>query len=119
MNDFNWNEFYLLAEHLSNNFSFGCQEAVQRTIVSRAYYAAFGMAKEVLEYKYKITIPQNAASHKYVHNEYGKQGRKDIKNVLIDLKRYRNCCDYDNNITDLHTVVKKSLTLSEKIIKNL
>jgi len=78
MNDFNWNEFYLLAEYLNNDFSFGCQEAVQRTIVSRAYYAAFGMAKKVLEYKYKITIPQNAASHNYVRIEYEKRGQKEL-----------------------------------------
>jgi len=69
MNDFNWNEFYLLAEYLSKDYSFGCQEAVQRTIVSRAYYGAFCMAKEVLEHKYKITVPHNAASHKYVRIE--------------------------------------------------
>jgi len=74
MNDFNWNDFYSLAEYLRNDHFFGYQEAVQRTIVSRAYYAAFGMAKEVLEHKYKITVPQNAASHKYVRIEYKKQG---------------------------------------------
>ena len=73
MNDFNWNEFYLLAQYLNDEYSFNCQEAVQRTVVSRAYYSAFNMAREVLKHKYKITIPQNATSHEYVRFEYEKQ----------------------------------------------
>ena len=119
MTDFNWNEFYLLAEYLNSDYSFGCQEAVQRTIVSRVYYAAFGMAKEVLEYKYKITVPQNAASHKYVRIEYEKQGRDDISDSLRELRKYRNCCDYNKNVNDLHKIVNESLIISENIIKNL
>jgi hypothetical protein len=119
MTDFNWHDFFQLAEHLNNDYSFYSQEAVQRTIVSRPYYAVFGMAKEVLEHKYKITIPQNPASHTYVRIEYEKQGRNDIKNALNDLRRYRNCCDYNKNVKDMHIIVRKSLKLSEKIITNV
>jgi len=119
MNDFSWNEFYRLAEHLHNGCSFECWEAVQRTIVSRAYYAAFCMAKEVLEHKYKITVPQNSASHTYVRIEYKKQGRGDISDPLRELRKYRNCCDYNKNVKDLHLLVNKSLILSEDIIRNL
>ena len=96
MNDFNWNELYRLAEYLNNEYSFNCQEAVQRTIVSRAYYGAFCMAREVLKHKYKITIPQDATSHKCVRSMYEKQNRNDISDSLYDLRRYRNCCDYNN-----------------------
>jgi uncharacterized protein (UPF0332 family) len=119
MSGFNWNEFYRLAEHLNTDYSFDSQEAVQRTIVSRAYYAAFCMAKEMLDQKYKITIPQNAASHNYVRIEYEKQGRDDISALLRDLREYRNCCDYDKNVKDLHSLVNLSLHISEKIITNL
>jgi hypothetical protein len=70
MNDFNWNEFYRLAEHLNNDYSFDCQQAVQRTIVSRAYYAAFCLAKDVLEHKYKIPVQQNATSHQPGFSRY-------------------------------------------------
>ena len=101
MNDFNWNEFYQLAAHLNHDYSFSCQEAVQRTIVSRAYYAAFGMAKEVLEHKYKIIVPQNAASHKNILMEYKKQGRDDISDPLKELREYRNCCDYNKNVQEI------------------
>jgi uncharacterized protein (UPF0332 family) len=119
MNDFNWNDFLRLALHLNTDYSFDGQEAVQRTIVSRVYYACFGMAKEVLEHKYNIVVPQNAGSHKYVRCEYGKLGRNDIKNALNDLREYRNCCDYNKNVKDLHLFVNKSLQKSEEIIKNL
>ena len=119
MNDFNWNEFYLLAKYLNDDYSFTCQEDVQRTIVSRAYYGAFCMAKEVLEHKYKITVPQNSTSHKYVRIEYKKQGRDDISALLRDLREYRNCCDYNKIVTDLHKIVNESLIMSENIIKNL
>ena len=98
MTDFNWNEFYLLATYLNDDYSFFSQEAVQRTIVSRAYYAAFSMAREVLEHKYKINISQTAASHEYVRIEYGKLRRNDIKNALGELRKYRNCCDYNKNV---------------------
>jgi len=119
MNDFNWNEFYSLAKHLNDDYSFHCQEAVQRTIVSRAYYAAFGMAKEVLEHKYKNFIPQDSTSHKYVRIEYKKQGREDISDFLRDLRKYRNCCDYNKNLNDLHELVNLSLQKSEYIINSL
>jgi len=119
MSDFNWNEFYRLATHLNNEYSFDCQEAVQRTIVSRAYYATFCMAREVLRHKYKIITPQNTASHERVRFEYEKRGRDDISSPLLDLRRYRNCCDYDNDVADLHTVVNLSLKISEEVIKNL
>ena len=119
MTDFNWNEFYLLAEYLNSDYSFGCQEAVQRTIVSRAYYGAFCMAKEVLHHKYKITVPQNATSYACVLFEYKKQGRDDISALLRDLREYRNCCDYNKNVNDLHKIVNESLIISENIIKNL
>ena len=119
MTDFNWNEFFQLAEHLNTDYSFYSQEAIQRTIVSRTYYAAFGMAKEILEYKYKIGIPQNATSHEYVRIEYGKLGRNDIKNALGQLREYRNCCDYDKNVKNLHVFVNLSLKLSEEIITTL
>jgi hypothetical protein len=79
----------------------------------------FCMAKEVLEHKYKITIPQNAASHKYVRIEYKKQGRDDISDPLRNLREYRNCCDYDKKVKDLHKIVNESLIISEEIIKNL
>ena len=119
MTDFNWNEFYQLAEHLNTDYSFYSQEAIQRTIVSRAYYASFGMAKEVLEHKYKIIVPQNAASHEYVRIEYGKLGRDNIKNALGELRKYRNCCDYNKNVKNLHLFVNLSLELSKEIIINL
>ena len=119
MMDFSWNEFYRLAEYLHSEHSFSCQEAIQRTIVSRAYYASFCMAREVLKHKYKITTPQNAASHEYIRIEYGKQGRNDIKNALDELRQYRNCCDYDNSVKDLHLLVNLSLRISEEILVNL
>ena len=119
MTNFNWNEFYQLAEHLNTDYSFYSQEAVQRTIISRVYYASFGMAREVLEHKYKIIVPQNAGSHKYVRSMYEKQGRNDIKNALGELRKYRNCCDYNKNVRDLHELVHRSLTLAEEIIKKL
>ena len=79
----------------------------------------FCMAKEVLEHKYKIFIPQNSASHKYVRIEYKKQGREDISDFLRDLRKYRNCCDYNKNVKDLHELVNLALQKSENIIKSL
>jgi len=119
MNDFNWSDFHRFAEYLNTECSFDGHEAVQRTIISRAYYSAFCMAKEALEYKYKITFPQNAASHKYVRIEYEKRGLNHICDPLSRLRKYRNCCDYDKNVRNLHELVYQSLKLSEEIIKNL
>jgi uncharacterized protein (UPF0332 family) len=119
MTNFNWNEFYRLAVHLNNDHSFDCGEAIQRTIVSRAYYAAFCMAREVLEQKYKIIVPRSVDSHNYVRLEYKKLGRDDINASLRDLRKYRNCCDYNNNVKDLHELAKQSLEIAKEIITNL
>jgi hypothetical protein len=80
-----------------------------------ASYAAFCMAREALEHKYKITAPRSADSHEYVRFEYEKRGRADISFLLTDLRKYRNCCDYNKNVRDLHLLVKKSLKISEEI----
>ena len=117
--DFNWSEFYRFAAYLNNDDSFDCQEAVQRTIVSRAYYAAFCMAKEAIEHKCKISFQKSADTHERVRFEYKKQGRSDISDTLTELRRFRNMCDYEKDIKNLHSLVKISLQTSEQIISKI
>jgi hypothetical protein len=42
-----------------------------------------------------------------------------ISDSLNELREYRNCCDYNKNVNDLHELVNESLIISEEIIKNL
>ena len=116
---FDWSEFYRFAEYLQKDSSFDCQEAVQRTIVSRAYYAAFCMAKETAERKYKIPFKGNGTDHRRICVEYAKRERRDISDALRELRKFRNMCDYQKDIKNMHNLTESSLRLSHEIMLHL
>lgn len=116
---FNWYEYLLLAQHLNTTDAFHYPEALQRSAVSRAYYAAFCSAKEHAELKTKKRFSSGPDAHREVRAYFRKNHRDNISDNLNDLRILRNGCDYQNEVKNLHIIVKTAIQLAEGIISDL
>jgi uncharacterized protein (UPF0332 family) len=89
----NAREFLSVAQQLS----LGTTEASWRSAVSRAYYAAFHVAKELLE-DLGFTVPRADRAHSYLWLRLANCGDTIVQQAgsdLNDLRRDRNWADYD------------------------
>ena len=75
------------------------KEAYYRTVISRAYYAAFCTARNYLRDTLNIRI-NKVDSHAFVIIEFKEQRKlknsHNISNTLHSLRNYRNMADYDD-----------------------
>jgi uncharacterized protein (UPF0332 family) len=99
---FDWLEYLQLDRELAGEITAASgEEAKNRSAVSRAYYAAFNKAREVLEVKDGLTVPKQN-THQYVISQFQNNSspcRQKIGNRLRVLRSYRNQADYENKFT--------------------
>jgi uncharacterized protein (UPF0332 family) len=72
-------------------------EASWRSAISRAYYAAFHVARELLD-GLRFMVPQGDRAHAYLWlrlSNCGDPHLEDTGQRLNDLRRWRNRADYD------------------------
>jgi uncharacterized protein (UPF0332 family) len=103
---FKWTQFLTLAEKLHESAATDTllAEAQYRTVIGRAYYAAFNVAKEYLKSQ-NISIPKEKNEHFEVRNEFGKLFEKSntnknfriVNKTLNKLRQRRNNADYDSD----------------------
>ena len=75
----------------------GNHESHWRTAVSRAYYAAFHGARDLLMHC-GFTVPQEERAHAYLRMRLMNSGHTDVEQAgtcLNDLRSERNYADYD------------------------
>jgi hypothetical protein len=122
---FDWAEYLSLAEELHGLPASGPPvgaEARQRASISRAYYAAYVLARNRLRDIDRVRIPRGTNPHQFVAIEYANDPdpiRKLIGNELIRLRSARNRCDYDDVAVQLSQLVAVSLARSAQIIADL
>ena len=97
---FNWEEFIKLSQELISNFNTQHNEALYRTVISRAYYGIFKQVEDSL----KKRVPQidikgrKLGSHdkyiEFLRNHTLKEVAK-FGSLLANLKLYRLKADYD------------------------
>jgi len=101
-------DYYNLAKELSNNISnLNCNSALKRTIISRAYYAAFLQVRQFLKNNgYEFTqrseheqVDTLLKKHNPIRNSFFS---KDIRTKLYNLKKNRILCDYSFECPDTH-----------------
>ena len=80
-------------------------ESKYRTSISRAYYAAFLVARRYLESSGYIFPPESNVHRKVI--DYMKDKNSFISNLLFKLRNRRNDADYNLNIQ-----IKKGITIS-------
>lgn len=95
-------------------------EATQRAAVSRAYFAAFGYARnyEIENHNFR---PENAGiDHYRLRKHLNDRGETNIAQDLHDLNEKRGWCDYDKVfVGNGNQIVDDAIKLSEDIIRNL
>jgi uncharacterized protein (UPF0332 family) len=82
---------------LANDLLAGNTEAWWRGAVSRAYYAAFHVARKLLRQN-GFLVPQGDQAHGYLWLRLSNSGHPDIRHAgaeLGDVRRARNWADYD------------------------
>lgn len=90
----NWRDFLALASRLAA----GPTEADWRSAVSRAYYAAFHVARELLA-GLNFTVPRADRAHQYLVFRLSNAGEPTVESAgrdLDTLRRLRNRADYDD-----------------------
>ncbi|TXI22693.1 MAG: hypothetical protein E6Q61_08580 [Nitrosomonas sp.] len=111
---FNPVEFYQLASILFRQQKGATQysESFTRTVISRAYYSAFLVARN------QSGINKSSKNiHQEVRDHFHSSGKAKIANQLDDLRARRNDADYqiDKNLTPRDSGI--ALKLSESILK--
>jgi hypothetical protein len=122
---FDWAEYLSLAEGLCGAAVSGSpvgSEAQQRSSVSRAYYAAFILARNHLRDVDLIPIPKTGQAHVLVAQTY--EFAPDPRRIQIGvqlrrLRTDRNICDYDDTVAGLPSLALQSVTRARLIIADL
>ena len=109
---FDWSQYLLLAEALAEQKD---NEAALRSAVSRAYYAAFCLAREHLlntHILYRSRPRRPRLSHRTVWLTY----QRDIDlRIGMDgnrLRELRNLVDYEDAVPELDNAVRSALSTS-------
>jgi uncharacterized protein (UPF0332 family) len=82
---------------VASEWAAGTREAEWRSAASRAYYAAFHVARTLLE-GCKFVVPQADRAHAYLWLRLANAGHPDVNwagNTLNYLRTIRNRADYD------------------------
>jgi len=116
---FNWLQYLGLAQQLAGKAQISAtQESRLRSAISRAYYAAFILARNYLRDEESISIPERQ-SHKFVIEQFknsSEEVRQTIGKNLARLRFSRNKADYNDNFERLPEETKAMLKLANKTI---
>jgi len=117
---FNWQEFLALARDLcGRSGSLYSAEAANRTVVSRAYYAAFCHARDFAEKTLDFRRTKTAQDHRLLRAHLEGKGSPwdEVAEHLDDLRMWRNQCDYDETVQNLGAMVPDAIACADGIIR--
>jgi hypothetical protein len=106
---------------LANRLAAAATEADWRTAISRAYYAAFHVARQVV-IDLGFTVPQADRAHAYLWMRLGNCGETLVQQAaadLHDLRRRRNQADYDLHRPHRQNMATPQVLLARRIIQVL
>lgn len=114
---FNWADYLSLAQslHTQSNLNTS-QEAMFRCAVSRAYYAAFGHARNYARDRHGLVLRYNGDDHSLLRRHFQTRRQRGVADKLEDLRQWRNLCDYEDSINNLPVMLTKALEEAEKVI---
>ena len=108
-------DFLTLAQQLAS----ATTEAAWRSAISRAYYAAFHVAKHLLE-DLRFAVPRADLAHAYIWMRLCNCGDPQVESAgmrLNDLRRERNWADYDLMRPMRQGVIQQRLPIAVSIIQ--
>jgi hypothetical protein len=114
---FDWKEFLELSRDLRGQSGSGYScEAAERTAVSRAYYGAFCHARNFAATNLSFIPSYNHKDHVALPNYFKRIGHMDIADNLLELRLWRNQCDYDDFIVSLEQIVQEAIDRAQEVI---
>ena len=121
---FEWQDFLTLARQLeSSALADPVCEAKLRSAISRAYYAAFSIARTHLEDRLGFDVADKAHIHQRVWDEFKESGDRSRKKIGYNgdrLKDKRESADYDYVFEgNLTSDAQFSLSLAERTIDGI
>jgi hypothetical protein len=116
---FVWKDYLDLARHLENDVHAHTIEAAQRSAVSRAYYAAFCHARKHAARTLGYAMRRTGEDHEAVPKYLKSKGLGKTAGRLEQLKLFRNQCDYDDVVGNLHFLATTAIALAQEIIDSL
>ena len=115
---FDWSEFLELARGLAGQAGRRYSaEASERSAVSRAYYAAFCWARNYAAKSSSFQHTHTARDHERLREHFKRRGEPQLASALNKLRGWRNECDYEDTVTNLHLCVKNAIRTADKVIK--
>ena len=120
--DFDWKEYFNLAKFLTGDKTIVPHpEAKLRSAVSRAYFAAYCYSRNFAckFFEFVQSDKDKVKDHKRLRACLRSNGYKGTARKLDDMRGFRNDCDYDDVVPNLHPYVKMSLERAEKVFKEL
>ncbi|MFO0964747.1 MAG: HEPN domain-containing protein [Gemmataceae bacterium] len=113
----NWRDFIWLAGRLAS----AATEAEWRSAVSRAYYAAFHVARRLFT-DLRFNVPRADRAHQYLVFRLSNGGEPAVEQTgrdLDTLRRLRNRADYDDAPVLTQAQASAAVRLAEGIIQAL
>jgi len=113
----NWRDFLSLAARSAA----AATEADWRTAVSRAYYAAFHVARQLMA-DLNFTVPRADRAHQYLAFRLSNCGESVVASAgrdLETLRRLRNRADYDDQPAVTQPQATAAVRLAEAVIQVL
>ena len=113
----NWRDFLVLASRLAA----ATTEADWRTAVSRAYYAAFHIARRLFV-DLRFTVPRADRAHQYLVFRLSNSGQGVVEQAgrdLDTLRRLRNRADYDETPAITQSQAVAAVQIAEAIINTV
>lgn len=117
---FDWRTYLNVSDALIKNQITGIEEACLRSAISRAYYAAFGIALSYLK-NHGTTIPL-IDTHKFLRNEFKKSPdtiKKKIGSNIDRLWKDRKDADYNDTLIINNQRAQLSHQMAVRILQNL
>ena len=119
--NFDWSTHLAVARHLlSAPFATEHQEAALRSSISRAYYAAFCIARNYV--RRAIPVPHTGQAHAVVWDYLRNQNDPRAQIVArkgVRLKTHRRKADYDDEVVGLRALAEQGIRLSQEIIRSI
>lgn len=117
---FDWAEFLAVAEHLHTTPAPGStREALLRSVVGRAYYAAYGVAKRYAAQRLNFRVHDRPDDHERLPGRFISHGLPRVGVYLQQLREARNQCDYADIVDDIEAVAMNALMRAREIMDAL
>jgi hypothetical protein len=116
---FDWREYLQLSGFLHGGVGSFTEEAGWRSAVSRAYYAAFGHARNFARDREGFLTRGTPEDHDRLRDHFRQQRQDRLAQSLGRLRHWRNQCDYDDDVPGLSQIVGAATLTAREVINQL